>query len=58
MCECGHRLDASNMQLVHCLFGSQRITTHDAIRDVMYALIRKRGGMPLHYEFHYEPIFT
>jgi hypothetical protein len=38
MCECGHKLDTFSMHLVRCLFGSQRITTHDVIRDVMYAL--------------------
>jgi hypothetical protein len=30
-CECGHGLNASNTHLAHCLFGGQRITTHDAI---------------------------
>jgi hypothetical protein len=30
-CDCGHRLDTSNMHLVHCLFKGQRITTHGAI---------------------------
>ncbi len=31
MCECEHRLDAPNTHLVHCPFGNQQITTHDAI---------------------------
>ncbi len=43
MCECGHGLDASDVHLVHCTFGGQRIATHDAIWDVMYALIRENG---------------
>jgi hypothetical protein len=42
-CECGHGLDASNMHLTHCPFRGQPITTHDAIQDVMYALVQKSG---------------
>jgi hypothetical protein len=42
-CECRHELDAFNTHLTHCPFGSQQITTHDAIRNVMYALVRKNG---------------
>ncbi len=38
MCECEHRLDTFDTHLIHCLFGSQHITTHDTIRNVMYAL--------------------
>jgi len=36
--ECAHGLDAFGMHLAHCLFKSQWIATHDAIRDIMYAL--------------------
>jgi hypothetical protein len=42
-CECGHGLDASSTHLTRCPFGGQWITTHDAIRDVMYALVWKSG---------------
>jgi hypothetical protein len=42
-CECEHGLDAFGTHLAHCLFGGQQITTHDAIRNVMYAFIRKNG---------------
>jgi hypothetical protein len=42
-CECGHGLNAFGMHLTRCLFGGQYITTHDAIRDAMYALARKSG---------------
>jgi hypothetical protein len=42
-CECGHKLDASNTHLTCCLFEGQRIATHDAIQDVMYALARENG---------------
>jgi hypothetical protein len=38
-CECGHRLDAFGTHLTYCPFGGQHIATHDAIRDVMYALV-------------------
>jgi hypothetical protein len=37
MCECGQGLSAFGTHLVHCMFRGQRITTYDAIRDVMYA---------------------
>jgi hypothetical protein len=47
MCECWHRLDASNTHLVRYLLGSQQITTHDAIWDIMYAFTWKNGGTPL-----------
>ncbi len=30
-CECGHRLDAFGTHLARCLFGVQRIATHDVI---------------------------
>jgi hypothetical protein len=40
-CECGHDLNASNTHLARCLFRGQRISTHDFIRNVMYALIQK-----------------
>jgi hypothetical protein len=43
MCECGQRLNTSRMHLAHCLFGGQRITTHDTIRSVMYAFTWKSG---------------
>jgi hypothetical protein len=43
MCECEHGLDASSMHLTRCLFGGQWITTHDAIINIMYVLIRKNG---------------
>lgn len=39
--ECGYRLDAFNMHLACCPFGNQWIITHDAIRDIMYALTWK-----------------
>jgi len=42
-CECGHGLDAFGTHLVHCPFQGQRITTHDAIRNIMYAFVRKSG---------------
>jgi hypothetical protein len=42
-CECGHRLDTFGMHLVGCLFGGQRIITHDANQDAIYALIRENG---------------
>jgi hypothetical protein len=63
MCECGHGLDTSNIDLVHCQ--GQHITTHDTIWNVMYALVQEMGmlygesdGTPLCQEFHYELIFT
>jgi len=37
-CECRHGLNAFNMHLTRCSFGGQWIATHDAIRNVMYAL--------------------
>jgi len=43
MCECEHRLDAFNTHLVFCSFGSQWITTHDAIRNIMYVFVQKNG---------------
>ncbi len=42
-CECGHNLDASNMDLACCLFGGQQITTHDAVQNVMYAFLQESG---------------
>jgi hypothetical protein len=29
------------MHLAHCPFGGQHIATHDAIKDLMYAFVRK-----------------
>ncbi len=42
-CECGHGLNAFDTHLVHCPFGGQWISTHDVIRNVMYALVKKKG---------------
>ncbi len=42
-CECEHELNVFGTHLAHCPFGSQWIITHDAIRDVMYALAQKSG---------------
>jgi hypothetical protein len=42
-CECGHKLNAFGIHLTHCSFGGQRITTHDAIQNVMYALVQESG---------------
>ncbi len=42
-CECGHGLNASGTHLARCSFGGQRITTHDNIKNVMYAFARKSG---------------
>jgi len=36
-------LNASGMHLAHCLFGGQWITTYDAIKNIMYALVQKNG---------------
>jgi hypothetical protein len=41
--ECGHGLDASSTHLIHCAFGGQRITTHDAIRNIMYVFAWESG---------------
>ncbi len=38
-CECVHGLDEFGTHLARCPFGGQRIATHDAIRDVMYAFV-------------------
>ncbi len=43
ICECGHGLDASGTHLVCCPFGGQWIATHDAIWNVMYALVQETG---------------
>ncbi len=43
MCECQHGLNTSGMHLACCPFKGQRITTHNTIKDVMYALIQKSG---------------
>jgi hypothetical protein len=43
MCECGHGLDAFGTHLTCCLFRGQWITTHDIIRNIMYAFIWKSG---------------
>jgi hypothetical protein len=64
MCESGHKLNEFDTHLTHCPFGGQQIATHHAIKDVMYALVRKSGhvgknnGTPLHQKFHYELIST
>jgi hypothetical protein len=42
-CECGHGLDTSGTHLTRCLFGGQCITTHDAIKNVLYALTQEIG---------------
>jgi hypothetical protein len=42
-CECGHGLDAFNTHLIHCSFGGQQISTHDAIWDIMYAFSWNNG---------------
>ncbi len=42
-CDYGHELDASGTHLVHCMFGGQQIATHDIIRNIMYAFVRKSG---------------
>jgi hypothetical protein len=42
-CECGHRLNGSGMHLTHLPFGGQQIATHDAIKDIMCAFVRKSG---------------
>jgi hypothetical protein len=42
-CKCGHRLDTFGTHLIHCPFEGQLITTHEAIWNVMYALVRKSG---------------
>jgi hypothetical protein len=38
-CECGHGFDASSIDLRSCLFRGQQITTHDAIKNIVYALV-------------------
>jgi hypothetical protein len=42
-CECGHELDAFSTHLTCCLFRGQRITTHDAIWNIMYAPVWENG---------------
>jgi len=44
-CECGHGLNASNTHLTSCVFRGQWITTHDAIKIIMYG---ENGDTPLH----------
>jgi hypothetical protein len=41
-CECEHELDTFGTHLTYCPLGGQWITTHDAIQDIMYALIWKK----------------
>jgi len=64
MCECGHGLNTFGTHLACCPFEGEWITTHDVIRNVMYASLEKvsklymyyygkNGGMPLHQKFHY-----
>jgi hypothetical protein len=36
-CECGYGLDTFNTHLIRCPFGDQRIVTHDAIQNIIYA---------------------
>jgi hypothetical protein len=43
MCECGNGLDAFGTHLAHCPFEGQWITTHDAIKHVMYAFVQENG---------------
>jgi hypothetical protein len=43
MCDCGHGLNASGMHLARCPFGGQQIATHDAIKNIIYALVWKCG---------------
>ncbi len=38
-CECGHGLEIFGTRLACCPFGGQRITTHDAIQNVMYVFV-------------------
>jgi hypothetical protein len=58
-CECGHGLDIFGTHLARCPFGGQRIATHDAIQNVMYAyvwegtLYGENSGTPFCQEFHY-----
>jgi len=33
------------MHLVHCPFGGQQIATHDAIQNIMYALVERVGKL-------------
>ncbi|KAG6556889.1 hypothetical protein Mapa_001469 [Marchantia paleacea] len=42
-CECGITLDAAGVHMTRCPFGGQRIATHDAIRDVVFAMAREGG---------------
>jgi hypothetical protein len=41
MCECGHGLNTYGTHLAPCPFRGQHITTHYAIKDIMYVLARK-----------------
>jgi hypothetical protein len=41
MCECEHELDTCSMHLTFRLFGGEQITTHNTIRNVMYAFVRE-----------------
>ncbi len=43
MCDYGHKLDAFGTHLDGFPFGCQRIATHDAIQDVVYAFTQKSG---------------
>jgi hypothetical protein len=42
-CECGHGLNTFGTHLACCLFRSQPIAAHDAIRNIMYALTQENG---------------
>jgi hypothetical protein len=43
MCECGHGLKAFGTQLACFLFGGQWIAMCDAIKDIMYVVVRESG---------------
>jgi hypothetical protein len=42
-CECGHGLNTYGTYLAPCPFGGQHITTHYAIKDIMYVLALESG---------------
>jgi len=43
MYECGHGLNAFGTHATSCMFGGQWITTHEAIGNILYALIWENG---------------
>jgi hypothetical protein len=43
MCDYGHELETFSMHLTCCPFGGQRITTHDAIWNIMNHLFQQNG---------------